>query len=59
MSEKTSPETLAEHVVGNMDYGEMRQSAENGLVEFYRNNPEKFEEDLINEGFKDGEETDQ
>lgn len=44
---------LAEHVINNMDYDELHESAISGLVLFYEHNPEKLEEDLINEGFKD------
>ena len=53
-SYEDTPETshvgLAKHVVNQMDYAELHESAIAGLTQFYENDPDKFREDLESEG---------
>ncbi len=51
MSEPISKLDLATHVVSQMDYTELHDSAITGLVQFYEANPDKFTDDAFNEGF--------
>ncbi len=53
MAEKVTRSELAAHIVNNMDYAELHESAIVGLTLHYHANPEKFHEDLNNEGFEE------
>jgi len=44
---------LAKHVVDNMDYNCMYESAITGVYQMYKDDPDKFKEDMSYEGFTD------
>lgn len=50
MSDGTSKAALAQHVVSQMSYSELHESAIAGLVNLYESDEEKFQYDLENEG---------